>query len=188
MKSLQNFLAVLCSVLLPVFAFAQAKQEAQAAPSAPSLSVDVKVVTLPVTVRDKHGQIVKSLTKDDFTLEEDGHPETIKYFNVDTNLPLTLGLLVDTSRSVSNVLPQEKTASKSFLDQMLASDKDKAFVIHFDREVELLQDLTPSRDKRKAAVDLIAAPQFDRDSSSSPGDDSSGSEGRHMRGGGKPAV
>jgi VWFA-related protein len=141
----------------------------------------VKVVTLPVTVRDKHNQIVKDLTKADFTLTEDGHPQTIKYFNLDTNLPLTLGLLVDSSMSQRTVLEQEKTASKSFLDQMLTVDKDKAFVIHFDSEVELLEDLTASRDKLKAAVDLIgtASPHMDNDSS-----DSGGSGSRHMRGGG----
>ncbi len=158
---------------------------AQAAPSSPTttLSVDVKVVTLPVTVRDKHGQIVKGLTKDDFTLTEDSHPQVIKYFNVDTNLPLTLGLLVDSSMSQRTVLEQEKTASKSFLDQMLTVEKDQAFVIHFDREVELLQDLTASRDKLKSAVDLIGTPSFQRSSDSGDsGGDNSG--GRGMRGGG----
>ena len=141
----------------------------------------MKVVTLPVTVRDKHNQIVKGLTKEDFTLTEDGHPQVIKYFNLDTNLPLTLGLLVDSSMSQRSVLDQEKTASKAFLDQMLTVDKDKAFVIHFDREVELLEDLTASRDKLKAAVDQIqvGSPQADNDSS---GDSGGGRRG--MRGGG----
>lgn len=158
-----------------------AEQSATPPPSAPTtLSVDVKVVTLPVTVRDKHNQIVKGLTKSDFTLTEDGHPEVIKYFSVDANLPLTLGLLVDSSMSQRTVLDQEKTASKAFLDQMLTVDKDKAFVIHFDREVELLQDLTASRDKLKSAVDLI---EVSSRSSSDSSDDSSGSGSRRMRGG-----
>src|SRR5271154_2156026 len=167
------------------------------APNTPAttLSVDVKVVTLPVTVRDKHNQIVKDLTKADFTLTEDGHPQVIKYFNLDTNLSLTLGLLVDSSLSQRTVLDQEKTASKAFLDQMLTVDKDKAFVIHFDAEVELLQDLTASRDKLKSAVDLIqvGSPHMEN---SSPDDSSNGSgsgsgngsgggrSGRGMRGAG----
>jgi VWFA-related protein len=146
-----------------------------------TLSVDVKVVTLPVTVRDKHGAIVSNLTKQDFTLTEDGHPQTIKYFNLDTNLPLTLGLLVDSSMSQRTVIDQEKTASKSFLDEMLKVDKDKAFIIHFDWQVELLQDLTASRDKLKSAVDLIEVSSRQRDNDSS--DDSSGGH-RSMRGGG----
>jgi VWFA-related protein len=132
-----------------------------------TMSVDVKVVTLPVTVRDKKGQIVRNLTKDDFVLQEDGRPQVIKYFTQDTNLPLTLGLLVDTSLSQRNVLDQERSASKVFLDQMLTDAKDKAFLIHFDREVELLQDLTPSHDKLEAALQLLNAPQLERAGGSS---------------------
>ncbi len=115
--------------------------------AATTIAVDVKVVTLPVTVRDKHGTIVRDLTKDDFTLQEDGRAQTIRYFSQEANLPLTLGLLVDTSRSQTNVLDAERNASRSFLDQMLVQPKDKAFLIHFDREVELLQDLTSSHNR-----------------------------------------
>src|SRR5271167_5248698 len=136
-------------------------------PSVATMSVDVKVVTLPVTVRDKHGQIVRNLTKDDFVLQEDGRPQTIKYFAQDTNLPLTLGLLVDTSLSQRNVLDQERNASKVFLDQMLTDAKDKAFLIHFDREVELLQDLTSSRDKLQAGLALLQTPQLERNAGGS---------------------
>ena len=135
--------------------------------AATTIAVDVKVVTLPVTVRDKHGKIVRDLTKDDFTLQEDGRPQTIRYFSQEANLPLTLGLLVDTSRSQSNVLDAERNASRSFLDQMLVQEKDKAFLIHFDREVELLQDLTSSREKLQAALELLKTPS-DRGSSNDP--------------------
>jgi len=141
--------------------------------AATTVAVDVKVVTLPVTVRDKKGQIVRNLTKDDFVLQEDGRPQVIKYFAQDTNLPLTLGLLVDTSLSQRNVLDQEKNASKVFLDQMLTNAKDKAFLIHFDREVELLQDLTSSREKLQAGLELLRTPQFDN-SSNNPGSSGSG--------------
>jgi len=151
-----------------------------------TIAVDVKVVTLPVTVRDKHGTIVRDLTKDDFTLQEDGRPQTIRYFSQDANLPLTLGLLVDTSRSQTNVLDAERNASRSFLDQMLVQPKDKAFLIHFDREVELLQDLTSSREKLQAALELLKTPS-DRDSSNDPndsGDSRSGSGSGSHHGGG----
>ena len=145
-----------------------------------TIAVNVNVVTLPVTVRDKHGALVKDLTKDDFTLQEDGRPQTVKYFSRESNLPLTLGLLVDTSLSQREVLDQERNASRSFLDQMLVQAKDKAFLIHFDREVELLQDLTHSRDKLQSALDLLKAPNDDRSRSNDPNDDSqSGSEHRH---------
>ncbi len=149
--------------------------------AATTIAVDVKVVTLPVTVRDKHGKIIRDLTKDDFTLQEDGRPQTIRYFSQDTNLPLTMGLLVDTSRSQSNVLDAERNASRSFLDQMLVQPKDKAFLIHFDREVELLQDLTSSREKLQSALDLLKTPS-DRERSNDPNDPSnspSGSDSHH---------
>ena len=153
----------------------------QANAPATTLSVNVKVVTLPVTVRDKHNQIVKGLTKEDFTLADDTHPQVIKYFNLDTNLPLTLGLLVDSSMSQRTVLDAEKTASKAFLDQMLTEEKDKAFVLHFDREVELLEDLTASRDELKAAVDEIqvGSPGSPDGSSGDSGQSGGGHRGMH---------
>ncbi|MGB8010859.1 MAG: VWA domain-containing protein [Terriglobales bacterium] len=151
-----------------------------------TVAVDVKVVTLPVTVRDKKGKIIRDLTKDDFTLQEDGRPETIKYFSQDTNLPLTMGLLVDTSRSQDSVLEAERNASRGFFEQMLVQPKDKAFLIHFDREVELLQDLTSSREKLQSALDLLK-PSTDRERSNDPNDPSnspSGSDRGSHHGGG----
>jgi len=123
-----------------------------------TIAVEVKVVNVFATVRDKHGQIVNSLGKDDFALQEDGRPETIKYFNRESDLPLTLGLLVDTSMSQRRVLGEERSASYSFLDKMLRT-KDQAFVIHFDHEAELLQDLTSSKEKLQSALDKLEAPE-----------------------------
>jgi VWFA-related protein len=124
-----------------------------------TIPVDVKVVTLPVTVRDKKGKIVRDLTKDDFELEEDGKPQTIRYFSQETNLPLTVGLLVDTSMSERDNIDRERSASRSFLDQMITRPVDRAFVIHFDREIELLQDLTSDHAKLEKAVGLIDVQQ-----------------------------
>ena len=112
-------------------------------------------MTLYATVRDKHGKIVTTLNKDDFSLDDEGNPQTITYFTRDSDVPLTLGPLVDTSGSQRHVLGAERDASYAFLDDMLRVDKDKAFLIHFDREVELLQDLTSSRDKLKKAIGLL---------------------------------
>lgn len=126
----------------------------------PKINVETKIVTVFATVRDKHQQIVPNLTKDDFLLDEDGRPQTISYFAREKDLPLTVGLLVDTSISQRHVLADERSASSTFVDNVLREDmKDQAFVIHFDREVELLQDLTPSRKKLEAALGLLAAPQ-----------------------------
>ena len=131
----------------------------QAQQSQPTFSTDVKVVNVLATVRNNKGQILNTLTKEDFTLEEDGRPQTIRYFTQETDLSLTLGLLVDTSLSQARVLDQERRASFRFLDDVLRPDKDQAFIIHFDKETELLQDLTASRDKLQSALDLLQLPE-----------------------------
>jgi VWFA-related protein len=128
----------------------------------PTFSADVKVVNLLATVRDKNGQIVHGLTKDDFLLDEDGRPQTISYFSRETDLPLTLGLLVDTSGSERREIPDERRASIRFLEQVMRPDKDQAFVIHFDFEVELLEDLTNSREKLEKALNQLDTPQLQR--------------------------
>jgi len=147
-----------CSIL-PAVGFLRGAQD-HAAPSnqedpKATFSTGVKVVNLLATVRDKKNQIVKNLTQNDFLLDEDGRPQSIKYFAQETNLPLSIGLLVDTSGSTRRVLPDEKSASYRFLQQVLREDRDLAFVIHFDFEVELLQDLTPSREKLEKALDEL---------------------------------
>ena len=190
MELLQT-VSLLCAVFLAPALHAQSSAPAAsttpAAPAqstspaaVPTLSVDVDVVTLPVTVRDKHGNTVRNLTKDDFLLEEDGKPQTIRYFSQETNLPLTVGLLVDTSMSERGNMDQERSASRSFLDQMVTAPKDRAFVVHFDREVELLQDLTSDHAKLEKAVGLIdTAPAVENTPSSDQG---SGGPRRHSGG------
>ena len=150
-----------------------------------TFSSEVKVVNVLATVRDKKGQIVQNLTKDDFTLEEDGRPQTIRYFSRETDLPLTLGLLIDTSMSQRRVLGQERTASYRFLDQVLREDKDKAFVIHFDREVELLEDLTSSRKKLESALTSLETPQPQQRGGSGGGYPGSRGGGYPRAGGGR---
>jgi VWFA-related protein len=145
------------------------------------VTVNVTAVNLLASVRDKHGALVNNLSKDDFTLDQDGKPQTISYFAKESDLPLTLGLLVDTSLSQRRVLGEELTASRSFLDKVLREDRDKAFVIHFDHEVELLQDLTSSRQKLQTAIDQIHTPQFTQ--ASSGGGSSGGGSGNGGRGG-----
>jgi VWFA-related protein len=147
---------------------------------APPISSEVKLVSLLATVRDKHGHLVNNLTKDDFAVEQDGHPQKITYFAQESNLPLTLGLLVDTSMSQRRVLDQERSASHDFLDKVLREDKDKAFVIHFDHEVELLQDLTSSRQKLDASLEHLGEPEFAQTAGGSNG----GGSGSHGRAGG----
>jgi VWFA-related protein len=173
---------LLCTALLLLAAAPLLSQQ-----QGPTISVNVKLVTMFATVRDKHGALIRNLTKDNFALQQDGHPQTITYFAPDSDLPLTLGLLVDTSMSQRRVLDQERDASHAFLDHMLREDKDKAFVIHFDHEVELLQDLTSSRQKLEASLDLLGRPQFSQTggsggSSGSDPDSTSGGSGGGGRG------
>ena len=86
-------------------------QQSQPAGQMPKYSAEVKVVNLFATVRDKSGKIVKDLIKDDFTLDDEDHPQTIKFFEQESGLALSLGLLVDTSGSQARVLDKERSAS-----------------------------------------------------------------------------
>ena len=160
---------VLTSLFLMFLVAARPATTQESSQKTPTMSVEVNVVNVLATVRDKHGKIINDLGRQDFTLTEDGHAQTIRYFTRETDLPLSLGLLVDTSLSQSHVLDQERSASHSFLDQMVREDKDKAFIIHFDREVELLQDFTSSHAQLEAALQELQAPQLrDASTGSSP--------------------
>jgi|HubBroStandDraft_1064217.scaffolds.fasta_scaffold104099_1 VWFA-related protein len=159
-----------------------AQQETQSSKDT-TFSADVNVVNVFATVRDKQGKIVRDLTKDDFTLDEDGRVQVIKYFSQEANLPLTLGLLVDTSLSQRRVLGEERTASYRFLDQVLREDKDHAFVIHFDHEVELLQDITSSRRKLEHALSEIELSEDQRQRGQWGGRAGGGGGGGHRGGG-----
>ena len=142
-------------------------------------STDVKVVNVLATVHDKKGQIFSNLTKEDFAIEEEGRPQVIQYFSRETNLPLTLGLLVDTSMSQRRVIGDEQRAAYRFVDQVM-TQKDQTFVIHFDRDVELLQDFTNSRQKLERALSSLETPlQLHRGQQGQ-----SGSPGRRGGGGG----
>ena len=116
----------------------------QEEPSEPKHSSNVKVANIFANVHDKGGRVVSTLTKGDFSIEEDGRPQVIQYFARQTDLPLTLGLLVDTSER--NKIESERRANYKFFDQVVREGTDKAFLIHFDRQqVEDLRDLTSSR-------------------------------------------
>ena len=152
-----------------------------------SISVDVKVVNVLVSVRDKEGRIVSDLGKGDFVLEEDGREQNIQYFARENDLPLTVGLLVDTSLSQRRVLGEEQSASYRFLEKVLNQDRDRAFVVHFDWEVELLQDLTSSHKRLESALGSLATPeprQWGGQRSPWPGGPSGPGPGRRGRGGG----
>src|SRR6266702_1653038 len=159
LRSLRPFL--LASVLLAPCLVAQQKPSTPGqtpASTAPTIAVDARLVNLPVVVRDKKGALIQNLTKDDFVLQVDGKPPTIRYFAKDPNLPLTLGLLVDTSLSQRDVIDEERTASGTFLDQMLTTPKDQAFVIQYAHQIELLQHLTTPPPTLPSALKEIDTP------------------------------
>jgi VWFA-related protein len=121
----------------------------------PSFSTDVKVVNVLATVRAKNGELIRGLTKDDFSLAENGRPQAIRYFSQESDLPLTLGLMVDTSASQRRVLDAERGACFHFLDRVLRGNRDRVFIMQFDSAVELRQELTSSRQKLDDALALV---------------------------------
>jgi len=118
------------------------------APAAPpedqsvaTFKIEVNLVDLFFTVKDKNGNLVPHLTQNDCHVSEDKVPQTLKHFVAETSQPLTLGILLDTSGSQQRVLPLEQDAGGQFLRQVLRQ-KDEAFLLSFDVNIDLLQDYT----------------------------------------------
>jgi VWFA-related protein len=130
------------------------------AQQAPTFSSEVKVVNVLATVRDKKGRLIGDLTKDDFSLTENGRPQTIRYFARESDLPLTLGLMVDTSMSQQRVLNAERGASFRFLDRVLREEKDQVFIMQFDLALRMRQELTSSRKQLDEALTFVDTPTF----------------------------
>ena len=108
-----------------------------------TLKLNVNLVDLFFTVKDKAGNLVPHLNKDDCTVSEDKQPQTLKSFVAETHQPLTLGILLDTSGSQQRVLPLEQEVGSQFLERVI-KQKDEAFLLSFDVNVDLLQDYTNS--------------------------------------------
>ncbi len=179
---------VLCfaTTLLALPVAGPAQQSHSVGPAA-TLKVEAQEVLLPGTVRDKHGAMVTTLNIGDVTLTDDGRTQKIKSFTRESNLPFRLGLLVDTSRSMSGAMENERKAAGKFVDLMLPADpnagKDQAFLIHFDREVELLEDFTSSRDKLHHELDDMGPTQ--RAQNDSQGPETSSDDRERPRAGGR---
>lgn len=185
--------ALLCAA--SAYAWAQdakpAPAQATNAASAPGSTTPVNpnLVLIPTIVRDKKGALVNDLKKEDFSLQVDGQPQAIRYFDHGTDVPLTVGLLVDVSTGMQKETDLERTASQSFLDTMLAPSSgnrgaDKAFVVQFAKQVELLEDATDSRPRLQRALKELGTSSASfhvADDTSGPTQDS---EGRYIRHGG----
>jgi VWFA-related protein len=120
----------------------------------PPISVSVDVVNILASVRDRHNALVPNLTKDNFTLFEDGKQQTIKYFSKETDLPLTIGMLIDVSGSQRNLIQVEREAATQFFSSELHK-KDVAFLITLGEEAELLQDVTQSPRLLREGLDRL---------------------------------
>ncbi len=123
-----------------------------------TIRVDVKVVNILASVRTKKGEIISNLTQEDFSVAENGRPQKLRYFARETDLPLTIGLMVDTSMSQEKVLIQERGACRRFLDQVLRPEKDQVFLMQFDMSVKTAQILTSSRQKLDEALAFVDTP------------------------------
>ena len=144
--------ALAISVLMPLAGFAQKPDTKEKDDQAvTTLKVNVAVVNLFFNVKDKRGGLVPNLAKDEFEVYEDGKPQTIKYFSSESNQPLTLGLMIDSSASQMRVLEDEKVVGAQFLREVLRKD-DLAFVISFDVNVDLLQDYTNDASELRRAM------------------------------------
>jgi VWFA-related protein len=131
---------------------AGAQEQQELPPAGGTLKVTTEVVSVYAVVRQKNGRLVSDLTKDDFILEEDQRPQVIRYFSREADTPLTMGILVDTSPSQERVLQVEKREAEAFLREVMRP-RDLTFVLHFDVEVELLQDFTADLNRLDHAIE-----------------------------------
>lgn len=136
----------------PAKTAAPAQSQAQALPQVPTIIANADLVNMVFSVETKHGGFVPGLAQTDFRVSEDGRPQQIRFFSVEDQLPLTLGLLLDTSPSQRRVLGEEQQISDQFFRQVVTR-QDLAFVIGFDVDTSLLQDLTSSTTRLSSAVD-----------------------------------
>jgi VWFA-related protein len=120
--------------------------------SVATFKLQVSLVDLFFTVKNKNGELVPHLNRADCSVSEDKVPQTWKTFTAENDLPLTIGILLDTSGSQENVLPLEQQAGSQFLEQVLRK-KDEAFLVSFDVNIDLLQDFTNSAHMLARAMD-----------------------------------
>jgi VWFA-related protein len=126
-----------------------------------TVKVGVDLVNVLFTVTDRKGNLVPGMTRQDFLVEEDGKKQDIQFFSRENELPLTLGLLIDTSPSVAPTFDQERAAANRFLESVIRP-KDLAMVIGFDKSVTLVQDFTDSVHYLQRSVDdLEIGPSMD---------------------------
>ena len=145
--------AYIAGTTAPLFGQSQSPAgQSQAAPQEPTIRVNVDLVNILFTVKTKKGgQLIPNLEKNNFAISEDGKPQTIAHFSRETDLPLTLGLLIDISASQERLIDIEREAASAFFSSVIRP-KDEAFLISFGKDTELLQDYTSSPHQLSAAL------------------------------------
>ena len=119
------------------------------------ITVEVTNVQLLFTVMDKKGRFVSDLVKDDFELIENKRPQHLQEFSAETDLPLRLGILIDTSNSVRDRFKFEQQAATEFIHSVMTAQRDKAMLVSFSGEPEIAVDLVDSPDKVVKGINAL---------------------------------
>jgi Ca-activated chloride channel homolog len=140
-----------------VWALASAQQPVAEKPApvdAPNtrITVDVTRVNVLFTVTDKKGRFITDLGKDDFSVTENKKPQVIQEFTAETDLPLRIAILIDTSNSIRDRFKFEQEAAVEFINSVLRPREDKAMVVSFDTAAELVADLMDDPDKLARSI------------------------------------
>jgi len=150
----RSFIRTGALLLVLVTGFPLVSFEQEPLPPAPpggTVRVEVEVVSVYCTVKEKNGRLVPDLEAEDFEIREDGQKQELRYFDRETDRPLTLALLIDTSISQQQVLGAEKVTTSQFLAQILRPS-DLALLMTFDVNVDLLQDFTQQAERLEQAL------------------------------------
>jgi VWFA-related protein len=150
MRSLEKVVTS-CAVALVAWTLAVPAMPQEPAQQEPTIKSQVNLVNLFVTVRDKKKHVITNLKKEDFRISENNEEQKLAFFSAETTLPITLGLLIDTSGSEQNRLPAEQEAASRFLNQVLHKG-DEAMVVSFDLDVDLLSDFTDDHAQLQRAI------------------------------------
>jgi VWFA-related protein len=143
-NEMRSFFTTYLATLATAATLAAAQQPPAAQePQQPDIKVDVDLVNILFSVKTKKGELIPNLEKNNFTIREDGKEQTISHFSRETDLPITLGLLIDISASQERLVEIEREAASQFFTSVIRK-KDQAFLISFGKDTELLEDFTNS--------------------------------------------
>ena len=161
----RTFLITLAAIIMTQIVLAQSIQQQRQhlqrtdPPQADeeTITIDAALVNTHVSVRDRSGRSILGLTKDDFTLLDEGKEQPIIYFSQESNQPLRLAVVVDRSSSIERVIAVAKTAGRDFFNSLLSSGRDRACLVAFDSGVYLAQDFTDDADALATALSGLTA-------------------------------